>query len=94
MAKESLSRRKFLKLAAGMGGAAVLGACAAPASAPAVAQPAATTAPAQPAATTAPAAENTAAVAAAPSGAQPYTLTVAHAWEAAFMPTRKTGTRP
>lgn len=72
MSAKSLSRRQFLKLAAGLGGAAALAACA-PSPAPA---PAAE--PAKPAEPTKPAA--------APAPAGKVELTVAHAWEAAFMP--------
>ncbi|MEJ5197728.1 MAG: twin-arginine translocation signal domain-containing protein, partial [Anaerolineae bacterium] len=70
MSAKSLSRRQFLKLAAGLGGAAALAACA-PSPAPAAE-------PAKPAEPTKPAA--------APAPAGKVELTVAHAWEAAFMP--------
>ncbi len=81
MANKTLSRREFLGVAAGVGGAALLAACA-PAATPAPAtQAPATEVPA----TQAPAAE---APTAAPSGAQKTELTIAHAWEAAFMPTQ------
>ncbi len=78
MAKEFISRRKFLKVAAGLGGAAALAACtpAAPPAAPAAA----------PAAPAAPAAAEATQPAAAVAAGEKVQLTVAHAWEAAFMP--------
>lgn len=65
-----MCRRDFLRMAATGGAAALLSACAAPATAPAPTQgaaPAATTAPAAPAATTAPAAPTAAAATTAPA---------------------------
>jgi multiple sugar transport system substrate-binding protein len=87
-----MSRSAFLRFLGLAGASTILAACsqaapasptAAPAAAAAPAAPTATTAAAAPAATPTPAAQ----AAAAPAGA--VELTVAHAWEAAFLPTQQ-----